>query len=38
VQALDYCNSVLDGYGGHPMAAGLTIDEKNLDEFSMLFE
>ena len=38
VQALDYCSSMLDGYGGHPMAAGLTIDEKNLEKFSILFD
>ena len=38
VQALDYCSSMLDGYGGHPMAAGLTIDENNLDKFSILFD
>ena len=38
VQALDYCKSELDGYGGHPMAAGLTIDEDNLDKFKSLFE
>ncbi len=38
VEALDYCNSMLDGYGGHPMAAGLTIKQENLDEFKGLFE
>jgi len=38
VEALDYCSSMLDGYGGHPMAAGLTIKQNNLDEFKRLFE
>ena len=38
VEALNYCHSTLDGYGGHPMAAGLTIQENNVDEFKKLFE
>ena len=38
VEALNYCSSMLDGYGGHPMAAGLTINEDNLDKFKSLFE
>ena len=38
VEALNYCNSTLDGYGGHPMAAGFTIKENNLDKFKKLFE
>jgi Single-stranded DNA-specific exonuclease len=33
VSVLDLCSDLLDGYGGHPMAAGLTIKESNLDEF-----
>ena len=33
VDALSSCSDLLDGYGGHPMAAGLTIKESNLDEF-----
>jgi len=38
VEALNYCSSTLDGYGGHPMAAGLTIKGNNVDEFKKLFE
>ena len=28
----------LDGHVGHPMAAGLTIKKKNLEEFKKMFE
>lgn len=38
VDALDYCEDLLDGHGGHPMAAGLTIREKNLLKFKEKFE
>jgi len=38
VEALNFCNSTLGGYGGHPMAAGLTIKESSLKEFKKLFE
>ena len=38
VDALDYCEDLLDGHGGHPMAAGLTISEKNLLKFKEKFE
>jgi single-stranded-DNA-specific exonuclease len=38
VEALNFCNSTLDGYGGHPMAAGLTIKEPSLKDFKKLFE
>ena len=27
------CSDILDNYGGHPMAAGLSIKEQNLDSF-----
>mgnify|MGYP001112224615 CR=1 FL=1 len=37
VSALDSCSDLLDGYGGHPMAAGLTIKESNLSEFVKRF-
>ena len=37
VSVLDSCSDLLDGYGGHPMAAGLTIKESNLDEFIKRF-
>ena len=32
-QALSECRHVLEGYGGHPAAAGLTIEESRLPEF-----
>ena len=31
--ALSTCSDFLDGFGGHPMAAGLTIQKKSLQEF-----
>lgn len=34
--ALCACESLLDNYGGHEMAAGLTIKEENLEEFDRL--
>ena len=33
VDTLNLCSDLLDGHGGHPMAAGLTIKESKLDEF-----
>ena len=33
VETLNSCSDLLDGYGGHPMAAGLTIRESKLDKF-----
>ncbi len=36
-KALTQTNQFLDGYGGHPMAAGLTVKESNLDEFKHTF-
>lgn len=32
-EALDECADLLDGYGGHAFAAGLTISRKNIKEF-----
>ena len=34
--ALDYCEGVLEGYGGHPQAAGLSLKEENLEKFKKL--
>jgi single-stranded-DNA-specific exonuclease len=37
-KALDSCRHCLEDYGGHSMAAGLTIKVENLIEFQQLFE
>ncbi|HUE62325.1 MAG TPA: single-stranded-DNA-specific exonuclease RecJ, partial [Chthoniobacterales bacterium] len=37
VQALTRCADKIDKYGGHEMAAGLTVQEKNLDLFAEQF-
>jgi len=37
VQALTRCADKIDKYGGHEMAAGLTIQEKNVDLFAEQF-
>jgi single-stranded-DNA-specific exonuclease len=37
VQALTRCADKIDKYGGHEMAAGLTIQERNLDLFAEQF-
>jgi single-stranded-DNA-specific exonuclease len=37
-QALAACRHVLKGYGGHPAAAGLTIEEARLPEFVQGFQ
>jgi single-stranded-DNA-specific exonuclease len=37
-QALKECGDLLEGYGGHTMAAGLTVQEQQLTEFSRRFE
>ncbi len=37
-QALSECRHVLEGYGGHPAAAGLTIEESHLPEFVEQFQ
>ena len=33
VNALSECSDVLENFGGHPMAAGLTVKKHNLDKF-----
>ena len=33
VEALSYCSSLLEKFGGHELAAGLTIKEENIEEF-----
>ncbi len=35
--ALSYCAENLDGFGGHPMAAGLTIQKQSLTDFKSAF-
>ncbi|HET7059529.1 MAG TPA: DHHA1 domain-containing protein, partial [Nitrospiraceae bacterium] len=37
-QALSECRDILKGYGGHPAAAGLTIEESRLPEFVERFQ
>lgn len=37
-QALSECRDLLKGYGGHPAAAGLTIEESRLPEFVERFQ
>ncbi len=37
-EALLSCSSLLEQFGGHKYAAGLTIKKENLDEFTELFE
>jgi single-stranded-DNA-specific exonuclease len=37
-QALSECRDILEGYGGHPAAAGLTIEESRLPEFAERFQ
>ena len=34
VEALNSCSDLLDNYGGHPMAAGLSIKKEHLENFS----
>ena len=38
VDGLVYCKNDLDGFGGHPMAAGLTINKSNIASFIDSFE
>ena len=38
VDGLKTCDNLLDGFGGHPMAAGLTIKSENLNDFIDKFE
>jgi single-stranded-DNA-specific exonuclease len=37
-QAIGACSSVLEGFGGHRMAAGLSIRGERIEEFTALFE
>jgi single-stranded-DNA-specific exonuclease len=37
-QALESCSDLLDKYGGHKYAAGLTLDRSNVDAFQKRFE
>ncbi len=37
-EAIDSCNHLLHSFGGHKFAAGLTINEENLDQFIESFE
>ena len=36
--AIDSCNDLLENFGGHPFAAGLSIKEENINEFVERFE
>lgn len=38
VSCLTDCSQVLERYGGHPAAAGITVREQNINEFRKLFE
>jgi single-stranded-DNA-specific exonuclease len=37
-QALEECNDILENFGGHTYAAGLTLDVKNVNKFKRKFE
>jgi single-stranded-DNA-specific exonuclease len=37
-EAIDACSEHLIQFGGHKYAAGLTIDEKNIEDFKLAFE
>jgi len=37
-KAIDQCSDLLEKYGGHKYAAGLTLDKKNLNAFKERFE
>ena len=37
-QSLKECEPLLISYGGHRFAAGISIDERNVNEFSLLFD
>ncbi len=37
-EGLEHCTHLLERFGGHRHAAGLTIDEKNIPEFQRVFE
>lgn len=34
IDAVESCGDLLEHYGGHPMAAGLSLKSKNIDEFA----
>lgn len=36
-QAIDYCRDLLENFGGHTYAAGLSLKEENLDKFKQKF-
>src|SRR6056297_3446312 len=36
-EGLSYCSETLENFGGHSMAAGLSIEEKNLNKFKEMF-
>jgi Single-stranded DNA-specific exonuclease len=36
-QGLAACREILEGFGGHPSAAGVTIRESRIDEFRQDF-
>lgn len=36
--AIDYCSDLLEGFGGHKYAAGLTLKPENVEKFSAKFE
>ena len=38
IRCLRECAPVLERYGGHPAAAGITVTDSNLEEFRCLFE
>ena len=38
VAALEACGALLEGFGGHAMAAGLKIHQSRFEEFKLLFE
>ena len=38
IKALDECGDLLKRHGGHAMAAGFTIENKNIDEFQALLK
>jgi single-stranded-DNA-specific exonuclease len=37
-EAVDACSHLLEGFGGHMYAAGLTLKEENLEKFTECFE